>query len=47
VSTYLQSKGVGRDRIVTAGVGSSRPLGDVDTPEGQARNRRAEVSIVP
>ncbi len=47
VSKYLQDKGVARDRIMTAGVGSSSPVGDVDTPEGQARNRRAEVSIVP
>jgi OOP family OmpA-OmpF porin len=47
VAKYLQDKGVGRDRIVTAGSRSSSPVGDVDTPEGQARNRRAEVSIVP
>lgn len=47
VSKYLQDKGVARDRIVTAAIGSNSPLGDVDTPEGQARNRRAEVSIVP
>jgi outer membrane protein OmpA-like peptidoglycan-associated protein len=47
VSKYLQDKGVARDRIVTAGVGSTAAIADVDTPEGQARNRRAEVSIVP
>lgn len=47
VSSYLQSKGLARDRIVTAGVGSSKPLGDLDSPEGQAINRRAEVTIVP
>lgn len=47
VSKYLQDKGVARDRIMTAGVGSATPIGDLDTPEGQARNRRAEVSIVP
>ena len=47
VSKYLQEKGVARDRILTAGIGSTSPVGDVDSPEGQARNRRAEVSIVP
>ncbi|MFM9863898.1 MAG: OmpA family protein [Micropepsaceae bacterium] len=47
VAKYLQDNGIGRDRIVSSGVGSSSPVGDVDTPEGQARNRRAEVSVVP
>jgi outer membrane protein OmpA-like peptidoglycan-associated protein len=47
VSKYLQDKGVAKDRIHHEGVGSRSPVGDVDTPEGQARNRRAEVSIVP
>ncbi|NOT40336.1 MAG: OmpA family protein [Alphaproteobacteria bacterium] len=47
VSKYLQDNGISRDRIKTDGAGSSSPVGDVDTPEGQARNRRAEVSIVP
>jgi outer membrane protein OmpA-like peptidoglycan-associated protein len=47
VSKYLQDKGIAKDRIATAGRGSASPVGDVDTPEGQARNRRAVVSIVP
>lgn len=47
VSKYLQNKGIARDRIVPQGVGSTTPVGDVDTPDGQARNRRVEVSIVP
>jgi outer membrane protein OmpA-like peptidoglycan-associated protein len=47
VSKYLQDKGIAKDRIVTRGTGSTSPVDDVDTPEGQARNRRAVVSIVP
>jgi outer membrane protein OmpA-like peptidoglycan-associated protein len=47
VAKYLQDKGVARDRIHTAGVGSTAPVADLDSPEGQARNRRAEISIVP
>jgi outer membrane protein OmpA-like peptidoglycan-associated protein len=47
ISKYLQDKGIAKDRIHTEGAGSRSPVDDVDTPEGQARNRRAEVSIVP
>jgi len=47
ISKYLQDKGIAKDRIHTEGAGSRSPVDDVDTLEGQARNRRAEVSIVP
>lgn len=47
VAKYLETKGVPRDRIVIAGAGSSQPVDDVDTPEGQANNRRAEISVLP
>jgi len=47
LSKYLQDKGIAKDRIHTEGAGSRSPVDDVDTPEGQARNRRAEISIVP
>lgn len=44
---YLALKGVARERLVTIGAGSSQPLGDVSTPEGQTRNRRIEISVLP
>ena len=44
---YLTIKGVARERLVTMGAGSSQPLADVSTPEGQTRNRRIEVSVLP
>jgi outer membrane protein OmpA-like peptidoglycan-associated protein len=47
VANYLEAKGVSIDRIRTVGAGSSQPVGDVDTPEGQAKNRRAEISVLP
>ncbi|MBP6014974.1 MAG: OmpA family protein [Alphaproteobacteria bacterium] len=47
VADYLATKGVARERLITIGAGSSQPIGDVDTPEGQARNRRIEITVLP
>jgi outer membrane protein OmpA-like peptidoglycan-associated protein len=35
-----------RDQITVKGYGVKRPLGDNDTPEGQALNRRIEITLV-
>jgi hypothetical protein len=35
-------------RIITAvGMGPDRPIADNKTPEGQARNRRVEIDVIP
>ena len=47
VAKYLETKGVPRDRLKTAGAGSSQPIDDVNSAEGRANNRRAEISVVP
>ena len=47
VAMYLEAKGVARDRLRTIGTGSSDPAADNSTNEGQALNRRAEISVLP
>lgn len=44
VRDYLVSKGVPASRLQTTGHGSRRPIGDNDTPEGRAENRRVELA---
>ncbi len=39
--------GVDGESISTQGFGESRPVGDNNTPEGRARNRRADVIVEP
>jgi outer membrane protein OmpA-like peptidoglycan-associated protein len=45
VASYLQSHGVSREKITTAGLGESRPIASNDTPEGRANNRRVEITV--
>ncbi|MET0386617.1 MAG: OmpA family protein [Polyangiales bacterium] len=45
VGAFLVSRGVPSDRVTTAGLGSSRPVADNNTPEGRANNRRVEIVI--
>jgi outer membrane protein OmpA-like peptidoglycan-associated protein len=47
VADYLEAKGVARERLMTAGAGTSQPAGDNGTREGQARNRRVEITVLP
>jgi outer membrane protein OmpA-like peptidoglycan-associated protein len=47
VSNYLASQGVDPARLRAIGYGESRPIGDNSTPEGQALNRRVEITIDP
>jgi len=46
VKTYLVGKGVAVDRITTKGEGAARPVGDNQTIDGRAQNRRVEISSV-
>jgi outer membrane protein OmpA-like peptidoglycan-associated protein len=45
VGAYLQSRGLPSDRVMTQGVGPSRPVADNSTAEGRANNRRVEIVI--
>jgi outer membrane protein OmpA-like peptidoglycan-associated protein len=47
VGTYLSSKGVMDQRIITVGVGETRPVATNDTPEGRQLNRRVELTLAP
>jgi len=46
VRDYLIRKGIAENRIRAVGYGFLRPRGDNRTPEGRAKNRRIEISIV-
>jgi len=46
VRDYLIRKGIAENRIRAVGYGSSRYIADNGTPEGRAKNRRIEISIV-
>ncbi len=42
----LTSRGVPKDQFITKGSGGTKPVADNDTPEGRARNRRVEITIL-
>jgi len=46
VEQYLLIKGLDKKCIETKWYGSTRPVADNDTPEGQAKNRRVEILII-
>ena len=46
VMNYLVAKGIARERILVRGYGSSQPLGDNNTFEGRAMNRRVEMQLI-
>lgn len=41
-----EGSGFPKDKIVVSGHGATKPLGDNKTPEGRARNRRVEISVL-
>ncbi|QRN98416.1 OmpA family protein [Archangium violaceum] len=47
VMNYLLDTGVAVERLCSAGFGRSRPVGDNNTEEGMALNRRVEFTIQP
>ncbi len=46
VKAKLVEKGIDASRVSTKGMGSVEPIADNATPEGRAKNRRIDVSIV-
>jgi outer membrane protein OmpA-like peptidoglycan-associated protein len=47
VKRYLVGRGVGADRLTSAGRGESSPVADNDSAEGRQQNRRVEIVISP
>lgn len=45
VRDYLVDNGIADNRLSTVGYGLTRPIGDNETTEGQAENRRVELRI--
>jgi outer membrane protein OmpA-like peptidoglycan-associated protein len=46
-ANYLATKGIPRERLLTDGAASSEPVAENSTIEGQARNRRIEITVLP
>ncbi len=46
VAEALIARGVAADRLDTVGYGAARPRAANDTPEGRARNRRIEITVL-
>ncbi len=52
IASYLASKGVNRNRIITNGFGETKPIAPnenpdgSDNPDGRAKNRRTEISLI-
>jgi OOP family OmpA-OmpF porin len=46
VKAYLVKQGVPADRIAAKGLGEANPIGDNKTRDGQAQNRRVEITSV-
>lgn len=47
VSSYLSSQGVMSQRLITIGMGESRPVADNSSDAGRQANRRVEITMVP
>ena len=47
VASYLMSRGVVRQRLITVGMGESRPVADNVSTAGRQANRRVEITMVP
>jgi outer membrane protein OmpA-like peptidoglycan-associated protein len=45
VAGFLESQGVPADKLSQEGAGESNPVGDNETAEGRAANRRVEISV--
>jgi len=47
VAAYLRSRHIMLERMIIVGAGETHPIASNDTKEGQAQNRRVELTIVP
>jgi len=47
VTTYLSTQGVMSQRLITVGMGESRPVADNVSDRGRQLNRRVEITMVP
>jgi outer membrane protein OmpA-like peptidoglycan-associated protein len=47
VASYLSTRNVLGDRLITIGMGEARPIATNDTAEGRQQNRRVELTLVP
>jgi NitT/TauT family transport system substrate-binding protein len=47
IADYLISRGVNRDRLMSRGNGSARPVASNKTAAGRFRNRRTEILFIP
>ena len=47
VVTYLHGQGVMSQRLITVGMGESRPIADNSSTAGRQSNRRVEITMVP
>jgi len=47
VASYLQSQGVIPARLITVGMGETRPVSDNESASGRQLNRRVEITMVP
>ncbi|HKN79079.1 MAG TPA: OmpA family protein [Lysobacter sp.] len=47
VASYLGSRGIMQQRMITVGAGESRPIASNDTEAGRSENRRVEITLVP
>ena len=46
IATELIKRGIGAEKFLYKGSGSSKPIASNDTPEGMAKNRRVEITIL-
>ena len=47
VASYLGSRGIMQQRMITVGAGESRPIASNDSEAGRSENRRVEITLVP
>ena len=47
VASYLQAQGVIAQRVITVGMGESRPMASNSSAAGRQANRRVEITMVP
>jgi len=47
VSQYLQAQQISNQRLITVGMGESRPVADNSSVDGRQANRRVEITMVP